>query len=70
MAYASTVKEEEKKQYKAHAGTWFKSVDGGQELAEKVLSLGIWPTLKPEIIPFCNAVRRAVAMEESEDITQ
>ena len=66
----STVKEEEKKQYKAHAGTCFKSVDGGQELAEKVLSLGIWPTLKPEIIPFCNAVRRAVAMEESEDITQ
>jgi putative ATP-dependent endonuclease of OLD family len=65
-----TVKEEEKKEYKSHAGTWFKSAEGGRELAAKLFSLGIWPSLKPQLMPFCNAVRQALAMEDLEDITQ
>lgn len=57
-------KEGEKNQCKSHAGTWFKSVDGGRELAGKVFSLGVWPSLKPQLLPFCNAVRRAIDLPE------
>ena len=59
----------EKKQYQAHGQRWFKTFDGGHELAEKVFSLGLWPKLKPQIIPFCNAVRKAVGLAEIQDLT-
>jgi len=58
----------EKKQYQSHGQTWFKSVEGGRELAEKIFSLGIWPTLKPQLMPFCNAVRKAVDLDEIPDL--
>jgi putative ATP-dependent endonuclease of OLD family len=61
-------KSTEKKQYQAHGQTWFKSVDGGRELAAKIFSLGIWPTLKPQLMPFCNAVRKAVDLDEIPDL--
>jgi putative ATP-dependent endonuclease of OLD family len=61
-------KTSEKKQYQAHAQTWFKTLGGGRELAGKVFSLGVWSTLKPQLIPFCNAVRRAVDLEEIMDL--
>jgi len=53
-------KSDEKKDYQSHGQTWFKSVEGGCELAEKVFTLGIWPLLQPQLIPFLNAVRKAV----------
>ncbi|HEX5424811.1 MAG TPA: ATP-binding protein, partial [Candidatus Acidoferrales bacterium] len=40
------IPEQQKKDYKAHAGRWFKSREGGRELLEKVFSLGIWPSLR------------------------
>jgi putative ATP-dependent endonuclease of OLD family len=61
-------KENEKNEYKAHAGRWFKSVDGGRELAEKLFSLALWPTLKPQLLPFCNAVRTATGLGEIADL--
>jgi putative ATP-dependent endonuclease of OLD family len=61
-------KSKEKKQYQSHGQTWFKSVDGGRELASKIFSLGIWPTLKPQLMPFCNAVRKAVGLDETPDL--
>ncbi|EFI52792.1 ATP-binding protein [Afipia sp. 1NLS2] len=61
-------REAEKNQYKSHAGTWFKSVDGGRELAGKVFSLGLWPGLKPQLLPFCNASRKAVDLPEIPDL--
>lgn len=61
-------REAEKNQYKSHAGTWFKSVDGGRELAGKVFSLGLWPGLKPQLLPFCNAIRKAVDLPEIPDL--
>lgn len=61
-------KEDEKRQFESDAQTWFKTVAGGRELAEKMFSLGLWPTLKPELLPFCNAVRNAVNLPEIEDI--
>jgi putative ATP-dependent endonuclease of OLD family len=59
----------EKKQYQAHSQIWFKTVGGGQELAEKIFSLGAWPTLKPQLMPFCSALRKAVDLPEISDIT-
>lgn len=59
----------EKKHYQSHGQTWFKTIDGGRELAAKVFTLGIWPTLKPELLPFCNAVRKAVDLDEIQDLT-
>jgi putative ATP-dependent endonuclease of OLD family len=63
-------KTSEKKQYQAHAQSWFKTVAGGQELARKTFSLGAWSTLKRQIMPFCNAVQRAVGLPEMADIAQ
>jgi putative ATP-dependent endonuclease of OLD family len=59
----------EKKEYKAHGQAWFKTFEGGRELAEKVFSLGLWPAFKPLFIPFCNAVRAAVDLPEITDLT-
>jgi putative ATP-dependent endonuclease of OLD family len=61
-------KQDEKKQYKAHSQKWFKTEDGGRELMAKVFSLGVWPVLKAELLPFCNAVRKAVELDEIADV--
>jgi putative ATP-dependent endonuclease of OLD family len=58
----------ERKHYQSHGQTWFKSVEGGRELAAKVFSLGIWPALKPQVMLFCNAVRKAVDLDEIPDL--
>lgn len=61
-------KEGEKNEYKSHAGSWFKSIEGGKELGGKVFSLGLWPALKPTLLPFCNAVREAIGLDEVPDL--
>lgn len=61
-------KEGEKNHYKSHAGTWFKSVVGGRELAGKVFTLDLWTALKPQLLPFCNAIRVAVDLPEIADM--
>ena len=58
----------EKKQYQAHAQNWFKSAVGGRELSEKMFSLGAWSVLKPQLLPFCNAVRKAVDLPKVQDL--
>lgn len=58
----------EKKQYQSHAQTWFKTVDGGRELAGKVFDLGVWPLLRPQLLLFCNAVRKVVDLPELADL--
>ena len=45
-------REEDRGTYKAHGGTWFKSVRGGRELADKMFGLGLWPELRPRLLPF------------------
>lgn len=47
----------QKNPYKGHASQWFKSVDGGRELARKVRDLGIWNAhLQARVEPFLQAV--------------
>jgi putative ATP-dependent endonuclease of the OLD family len=60
--------EDEEARYESHAQTWFKTGEGGRELATKVFGLGIWPTLKPQLLPFCNAVRTSLGLPDAEDI--
>jgi putative ATP-dependent endonuclease of OLD family len=62
-------KTSEKRHYQSHGQTWFKTIDGGRELAGKVFTLGLWPALKPQLLPFCNAVRKAVDLGELPDLT-
>ncbi len=62
-------KKVEENKYKAHAKTFFKSVAGGRELGEKLfISLGLWPELKGQLLPFCNAVRTEVGLTELKDL--
>jgi putative ATP-dependent endonuclease of the OLD family len=61
-------KEAEEKEFKAHERIWFKSIDGGRELANKLFSLGLWPDLKPQLLPFFNALRQAVNLPEISDL--
>jgi putative ATP-dependent endonuclease of OLD family len=58
----------EKKQYEAHPQVWFKSVSGGRELAEKTFDLGAWSAVRPQLMPFCNALREAVGLSEILDL--
>lgn len=55
---------ETKKAWKKHGQRWFKTRDGGAELAEKVFAFGVWPKLADELLPFVNAVRRSVGLTE------
>jgi putative ATP-dependent endonuclease of OLD family len=58
----------EKKEYQGHGQQWFKSIAGGRELAGKLFSLELWPTFQSQLLPFCNAVRKAVDLPEIADI--
>ncbi|WP_312808426.1 ATP-dependent nuclease [Agrobacterium cavarae] len=59
---------ETKKAWKKHGQRWFKTRDGGRELAEKVFSFGIWPQLSGELLPFVNAVRRSVGLADIDTV--
>jgi putative ATP-dependent endonuclease of OLD family len=61
--------ESERKSFKTNSQLWFKSIDGGRELATKMFSLGLWASFKSQLLPFCNAVRQAVELPEIEDLT-
>lgn len=63
-----TASKPEKKRFIAYASIWFKSLEGGRELAEKVFALGVWPKLKPEVLPFINACREIVELSPIKDL--
>jgi putative ATP-dependent endonuclease of the OLD family len=62
-------KETDKKLYESDSQTWFKTLAGGRELSAKMFSLGLWPILKVQLLPFCNAVRNAVGQPDIEEIS-
>lgn len=48
--------------FKGHAAAWFKSIEGGRELAQKVCALGVWEgQLRDLLRPFLDAVVRTQA---------
>ncbi len=61
--------EAEMKMYGKQSQDWFKTERGGRELAHKLFSLGVWPALKVQLLPFCNAVRAAAGLPLLEDLS-
>jgi len=60
--------EEAEKVWRRHGRRWFKSVPGGRELAAKMLTLDVWPSLKPHLMPFFNAIRAALGQAAISDL--
>lgn len=59
----------QEKAWKKHSQQWFKSTVGGRELAQKMISLGAWEEIQPQLLPLINAVLAAVghhALQELE----
>jgi putative ATP-dependent endonuclease of OLD family len=56
------------KEWKAHAGRWFKSRPGGYDLAGYALADDVWPKLEPTVLPLLNAILTAVAMPVIESL--
>lgn len=56
------------KEWKKHGRYWFKSEDGGRELAEKMIAFGAWPELAPNFMPLLNAIRGAFGQAPIEDL--
>jgi putative ATP-dependent endonuclease of OLD family len=46
-----------KKTWAKHPQKWFKSVDGGAELANKLITMKLWPKIESTMLPFFNALR-------------
>jgi putative ATP-dependent endonuclease of OLD family len=65
----SATDESKKKDWKKHGQRWFKSVSGGGELARKMFTLDCWPTLKPALLPFVNAVLTTVGQNPIDDLS-
>jgi putative ATP-dependent endonuclease of the OLD family len=55
------------KTWKKHGRRWFKSEAGGRELASKMMTLGVWPEIKPKLLPFLNAVRTSLGQSKITD---
>lgn len=53
---------EVRKGWKKHGQRWFKTLAGGEELADKLFSFDLWPHVAGELLPFVNAVRNAVGL--------
>lgn len=48
-----------RKAWKKHGQRWFKSEEGGRELAKKMVSLGAWPALQDQFLPLVNEILSA-----------
>jgi hypothetical protein len=48
---------------KKHSQRWFKSLEGGRELANKVFTFDLANQVEGQFLPFLNAVRAALSME-------
>lgn len=60
--------EAERKAYSKQSQDWFKTERGGRELAEKLFSLDVWPVVKTQLLPFCNAARTAAGLPPLEEL--
>lgn len=56
--------ENQEKAWKKHSQQWFKSTEGGKELAQKMVALGAWVVIQPQLLPLINAVLVAVGRQD------
>jgi putative ATP-dependent endonuclease of the OLD family len=59
----------DKKRFKEHQNKWFKTYEGGQELADKVFLFAVWAHIKDRLLSFLNAVRAIDGLPPLSDIT-
>lgn len=57
--------QDRKKEFKKHSEKWFKSKEGGRELAAKVFEFGLWSKLVKLLLPYLTAVREVVLPSET-----
>lgn len=57
------------KSWKKHSQQWFKSTAGGRELARKMMALGAWEKVQPQLIPLINSVLVAVEQPAVEKLS-
>ena len=61
--------ESQKKKFSGHGRKWFKSLQGGRELALKVFSCNAWENgIKEQLMPYVNANRNAVGLDSIDDL--
>ncbi|MBK1684995.1 ATP-binding protein [Rhodoferax fermentans] len=58
----------QEKAWKKHSQQWFKSTVGGQELAQKMVTLGAWTEVQPQLLPLINAVLAAVGHQALQEL--
>jgi putative ATP-dependent endonuclease of OLD family len=59
----------DKKVWKSHSQSWFKSVSGGRELASKADEVGVIKKLEPKLLPLVNSILRSVGHHQVESLT-
>lgn len=59
----------EKKTWKKHSQSWFKSVKGGKELALKADTVGVIKKLEPQLLPLVNSILESVGVDQVEHLT-
>ncbi|WP_306113087.1 MULTISPECIES: ATP-dependent endonuclease [unclassified Roseovarius] len=60
--------EGEKKAWKSHSSSWFKSEAGGAELAQKAIALGGWNGLSERLLPLIAAILATVGLTVAHDL--
>lgn len=60
--------EGEKKTWKSHSSSWFKSEAGGAELAQKAIALGGWNDLSERLLPLITAILASVGLTVSDNL--
>ncbi len=58
----------EKKSWKKHSQSWFKSVQGGRELASKADSIGVIKKLETKLLPLINSILNSVGVDQVESL--
>lgn len=59
---------EQEKSWGNHGKRWFKSNEGGWELAMKMVALGAWPKVREELLPLINAFLKLAGLPEKVEI--
>ena len=60
--------EGEKKAWKSHSSSWFKSEAGGAELAQKAIALGGWNGLSERLLPLLAAILASVGLTVADNL--
>lgn len=58
----------DEKAWKKHSRHWFKSEEGGRELAQRMVALGAWDAVGPQVLPLLNAILIATGLQAKDKL--